>query len=734
MSTVEKTLNRSDTVEYVIDNRPLCEGAEFVLTNAAYPRMVLKQGSQFIVLDELAQIPACNNLGFGYYRNDTRMLGQWEITMNGAPLTLLSSDLQRGYSARFLYTNPLLDGISPQRITIWRHMVLDDCLREQLKIENFGQQDYDIELEFKIGSDFADMFEVRGLNRGLRGDRMRPVGSPDNSLLFLAYRGTDGILLETVVEFSDLLPTMINDGIVVYKFKLPVRSSMQLSFVVKTRMEGREHPPIVEVVPDIMSAKRIADEHHKQWRFDGAQLQTGNEIFNLSLDRAVNDLYILRQPTPKGCGLSAGLPWYAAVFGRDSAIAGLQSLPFLPQLARECISMLAAYQGKEHDAYRAEEPGKIMHELRLGELARTGQIPYSPYYGTVDATQLWIILLCRYFKWSGDMNFVHELWPAVKLAVAYLNKEVQDGNGYLRYIPSPQGLVNHGWKDSDDSIMYGDGTLAEAPIAMAEAQSYLYRARLELSEVAEIMGHSGMAERLRSDAQLLRTMFQRDFWMPEDNFVCLALDAHDRQVDVLSSNAGHALWSGILDEDRANAVADKLMEPHMYSGWGIRTLSDRAIAFNPVSYHNGTVWPHDNAIIAEGMRNLGRIADMQKIMYGIVEVSKNCDEHRLPELFCGFERAGTLRHIEYPVSCSPQAWSAGGLLHMVSTCLNFQADAQNHCLKMVDPVVPEWLGSVTVRNLRVGTAQLDLVLESQYGATFPRIARKSGKLRIIVEN
>ena len=733
VSTKDARLNKMSDLDYVVDTRPLCAGMQFVLTDAAHPRMVLKHGSQFLVLDEMAQIPACNTLGFGYYRHDTRQLSQWEMSLNDVPLSLLSSDVQHGYSGRFLYTNSQLNGIPQQKITLGRLIILDDSLWEQITIENFGQKDYDLELKIRFASDFADMFEVRGLNRSVRGERMLPTSSKDNSLLFFGYRGTDGILLETVIEFLGQKPTSINDGQVVFKFSLPVRSPLQLALNIKTRMDSCQLPAGNDTVTDARTAKQSADEHYKQWRLSVAHPETGNELFNLSIERAINDLYILRQPTPKGFGLAAGLPWYATVFGRDSAIAGLQSLPFAPHLARECIEVLAAYQGKQHDAYKVEEPGKIMHELRLGELARTGQIPHSPYYGTVDATQLWIILLCEYFKWSGDIDFVNELWPAVKMAVSYLNKAVHDGNGYLLYAPSPNGLRNQGWKDSDDSIMHRDGTLAEAPVAVAEAQAYLYRARLELACVAEVLGHSSMAEKLRADADCLKSMFKRDFWMPTERYVCLALDGHSHQVGVISSNAGHSLWCGILDDDQANAVADRLMEPQMYSGWGIRTLSDKTVAFNPVGYHNGTVWPHDNAIIAEGMRRLGRIDDMKKIMHGIVEVSMADSEHRLPELFCGFERKGTLRHVQYPVSCSPQAWAAGGLLHMINSCLNFQPDAKNRTVKIVDPSLPEWFGNLTIRSLKVGTAALDIAFESQHGNTFAKILRKSGKLRVIVE-
>jgi glycogen debranching enzyme len=282
--------------------------------------------------------------------------------------------------------------------------------------------------------------------------------------------------------------------------------------------------------------------------------------------------------------------------------------------------------------------------------------------------------------------------------------------------------------------MHLDGTLAEAPIAVAEAQAYLYAAKFQIARVADCLGHHQMASRLLQEAEILKHMFQRDFWMTTEKYVALALDKQRHQVGVISSNAGHALWCGILDDDKAHAVADRLMKADMHSGWGVRTLSDSIVAFNPVSYHNGSVWPHDNAIICEGMRKLGRIDDMMKIMYGIVEVSMSGSEHRLPEVFCGFERVGSLKPVDYPVSCSPQAWAAGSLLHMIRSCLNFQPDALNKMIKIVDPALPEWIGNISIRGLKVGSATLDIGFEWQHGSTFAKVLRKSGTLKVVIEN
>ncbi|MBY0359357.1 MAG: hypothetical protein K2W82_15250 [Candidatus Obscuribacterales bacterium] len=720
---------------YIVDNRPLCEGMPFVLTDAAHPRIVLKQGSHFLVMDEMAQIPACNTLGYGYYRHDTRQISEWELSLNGAPLALLSADVQKGYSGTFLYTNLQSGDIPQQKITIERQIVLDDLLWENIAIENFGSQPYDIDLQMKFHSDFADMFEVRGLNRSQRGARMIPLCSLDRSGLFLAYRGLDGVLVETVMEFFGAKPDQINDGIATFKLHLPVRTVVELELCVVTKLGGQ---PVGSSEAGIMSfrdAKQASNERYELWRSQIASIDTEHELVDLSIQRSFDDFYILRQPTPKGWGLAAGLPWYSTVFGRDSAIAGLQVVPFMPELAKETIEVLAAYQGQAFDAFTEEHEGKIMHEIRLGELSRVKQIPHTPYYGTVDATQLWLLLFCEYIKWTGDLDFATKYWPAVKLALAYLDRACEAGNGYLRYqATQPHQLENQGWKDSGDSIMYADGRLAEAPIAVCEAQAYHYAARNELAGVAALLGHKAMARKLLEEAFQIKNRFEKDFWLVNDNYVALALDGQDRQVGAISSNPGHCLWTGILDPDKAQLVADRIMSQELHSGWGIRTLSANAAAYNPISYHNGSVWPHDNAIIGEGMRKIGRLEDMKKIMLGIVEVSLYNQEYRLPELFCGFQRLGVQRPVDYPVSCSPQAWAAGSLFQLIKSCLNFKPDAINKSLQIVDPSLPEWLGKVTIKGLRVGRAMIDLSFDTQDGSTYGKVLNKQGQVKVIIEN
>ena len=719
--------------EYIIDTRPLCQGTQFVLTDAAHPRLVLKHGAHFLVMDQGASVPACNTLGYGYYRYDTRHLSQWEMTLNDIPLSLLSSSINAGYAGTFLYTNPQTDLAPQQTLMIQRDIVMgESAIWERVLLQNYHNQPIDCVLKFSYQSDFADMFEVRGLNLPERGKRMLPVTGKNGRSLYLGYRGLDGVLLETIIEFFGVIPDVISEGEAIVRISLPPRQSRELQVCVTTRWAGDSLGDIRKT--GFIDARKAADARYKDWTNDSTKIKTDHDIFNLAVERAMRDLFILRQPTPKGWGLSAGVPWYCAVFGRDSAITAWQVMPFFPDLSRECLEVLAAYQGTEENTFKAEFPGKIMHELRMGELARVDAIPHTPYYGTVDATQLWLYVLAQYVDWSGDLAFARKLWPNVKAALSFLESSL-DEHGYLSYKrESDKGLENQGWKDSGDSVMHPDGRLAHAPIALCEVQAYLYAAWLEIAKLADLLGYYGLGRKLRLDAAALKQRFERDFWMPDEKYVALALDADAQQVGVISSNPGHCLFTGILDDDKAHAVADRLMSAEMYCGWGIRTLSRSTIAYNPMSYHNGSVWPHDNSIIAEGLRKLGRSQDVHRVMLDLVQVTQFEPEFRLPELFCGFERDGNHRPIEYPVSCSPQAWAAGSTLQLLKSCLNLQPDAVNGILRIVEPDLPEWLNKVVLRGLRVGSAVLDLAFNSHDGISSCQVLHKSGRMRVNIES
>jgi glycogen debranching enzyme len=718
--------------DYVIDARPMCQGTPFVLTDSAHPRLILKYDKDFMILDSEAYVPACSTLGFGYYRSDTRHLSEWSVTLDDVALSLLSFDVEKGYAGSFLYTNPQTPTLPQQKIMIQRQLVLSDVVAEKLVIENFHSEEVTVDLCIKYQSDFADMFEVRGLNRVERGRRMLPTTDGPGRRLFLAYKGLDGCLIETIIDFRKRLPDSLVDGVARFRLTLPVRAPLEIEISMYTRtggvLSGGKNRNL-----DFATLLSDSDKTFAQWRCAQASVSTEHEIINFVLDRSLRDLYILRQETPLGTGIAAGIPWYSAIFGRDSAIVGWQMLPFRPDLARECIEILAAYQGTQFDEFRAERPGKIMHELRVGELARLHQIPHTPYYGTVDATALWLILVARYFEWTGDIDFLQTLWPRIELALGWLEEAAP--SGYITYQrESNEGLENQGWKDSGDAVSHAPGVLANPPIALCEAQGYVYAAQIAIADVAQLLGHPEMAACLRVKAADLKTRFLQDFWMEAAQFPALAIDGDGNQVKAVSSNAGHCLWSGILDGDKANLVADRLLNRELDSGWGLRTLSSKASYYNPISYHNGSVWPHDNAIIIEGLRKIGRIQDGHKIMNDMIAVAQNQQDFRLPELVCGFERTDWSKPINYPVSCSPQAWAAGSIFQTLTACINFQPDAKNKILRIVDPCLPANLGSVIIRQLKVGQAEVDIAFQTVNGNTFCQILRKSGQLRVIIES
>jgi glycogen debranching enzyme len=706
----------------------------FLLTDAAHPRLVLKYGNHFLVMDKSALIPGCNTLGYGYYRYDTRHISQWEIALKDVPLSILSSSVTEGYSGSFLYTNPQTESIPQQKITVQRDVVLSDLLWERVTLHNFHDQAIDCQLNIKFQSDFADIFEVRGYNPPERGKRMHPVAGQNGRSLFLAYKGLDNSLLETVIEFFGLTPMAIDtsEGEVIFNLSLSPRTSQEFQICVSTQWNGKLVSGETRKT-GYLEARSASDHRYRDWVNQRASISTDHELFDLAIERSFRDIYILRQPSPKGYGISAGVPWYCAIFGRDSAITSWQILPFVPEMSKETIEVLAAYQGQVFNDYTDEQPGRIMHELRLGELARTGQIPHSPYYGTIDATQLWLYVLGQYVDWSGNLEFAQKIWPAVQLALQWLKNNLT--SGYLTYkCTSEKGLVNQGWKDSGDSVMHTNGALAEPPIALCEPQAYLYACWREIAKIAKLLGYDPLAESLLTDAQELKSRFQKDFWMEDKSFLALALDGSGKQVQVITSNPGHCLFTGILDDDKANAVAERLMHQDLHSGWGIRTLAKSTLAYNPMGYHNGTVWPHDNAIIAEGMRKIGRPQDAHTIMGELLQVAQFEPDFRLPELICGFDRVESFRPIDYPVSCSPQGWAAGSIFQLIKACANLQPDACNNIIRVVDPCLPQWLGKLIVRGLHVGEAIIDLSFTNTGGITSCQVLHKSGKARVVIES
>lgn len=706
----------------------------FVADNPAHTRLTVKHGALFLVTNEQGMMPGDSRAGYGLYRDDTRFLNRWQFNINGAPLRLLRASVAEGFAGKFVYGNPNLRDIPEQTLLVQQDIVIvEGRLRVRLTVTNFGVADVPARLNIGFGADFYDIFEVRGATRAQRGTQSASVVGGKSRVVRYSYVGLDGVEMATRVSFSSETPISLTENVA--SLNLSLKHGKEHSAVVDVCIESVSTDAVRLTMPTFEADAALARSQYEAWLTAGATITTGDQIFNELLERSYRDLYILRQPSPRGNCLAAGIPWFTVAFGRDQCIAGMQTVALLPELAREIVEMLAAYQGTIDDDYTAQKIGKIMHELRIGEMARLKEIPFIPYYGTADATQLWLMLLVRVYEWTGDLKFVRRLWPKVKLALSYLDREVRaTTGGYVTYGGKPgAALTNQGWKDSHDSIMYSDGKQAKGPIALCEVQGYLYSAWSGLSKLALALGYRRQSRTLDRQAAALKERFQRDFWMPEKNFVALALDGDGRQCDVVSSNPGHLLGTGILDSDKAHAVAMRLVGTDMFCGWGIRTLSSDEAAYNPMSYHNGSVWPHDNAEAVYNCTRIGRMREAHEVLLGMYHVARNEPGLRLPELFSGFGPYEFDGHVSYPVSCSPQAWAAGSMFHMLVACLGLHPDAANRELRILGASVPRWLGTVSVTGLRVGQCNVDLEFVSTMdGGTTCRVLRKSGELRVTV--
>jgi glycogen debranching enzyme len=709
-----------------------------------HPRTVLKNQNHFLVMDESGLMPVDSPYGYGLYRDDTRYLSEWDLRLNGLSLTPLYESTADGYAGHFVYANRAYAPtptrkVPEQKILVQRDVVINDRIYERVTLENYDIDPIEGELVVKYASDFADMFEVRGFPRKHRGDLLVPKIDESKRQVTLSYKGLDDQIMKTKISFMRQAPTSIDGNEAHFQFNLKPKSTYTFEAIISTNFNQQEFDPVTDVtLADEQKKytfernKFIADDDYFNWRSQGTSISTDSDVFNRLLERGYRDLYILREQTPKGECLSAGLPWYAVAFGRDQDIAGRETVALMPTLARNILEILASYQGTKYDAETEESPGKIMHELRLGEMARCFEIPFRPFYGSVDSTPLWIILFGEYVDWTGDVDFLRQHWNNILAALDYLDRD--SSSGYLRYGMKPSIMLNQGWKDSLDSITDEHGKIATLPIALCEVQGYLYSAWRSAAKLAERLGDKQTAQRLNGKAEDLKHRFSKDFYVPSERYIALALDGNNKQCAVAASNPGHLLSSGILDSQTDNYVADRLLAQNLFCGWGIRTLADDEAAYNPISYHNGSVWPHDNALIVEGLCKVGRVNDGMRVMSGQFEAAQGHLNLRLPELFCGFSKQfSKASPIWYPVSCEPQAWSAGAMFLMLKSSLGLVPDAVNRELTIRKPYLPPFLSSVRIANIRVGPDMATLYFYRSLGKTSCTIDKKSDGLKVVVE-
>jgi len=704
---------------------------------------VLKHLDMFLVSDAFGDIHL-DSRGMGLYDGDTRILSCSVLRIAGERPVVLYSDPGGSWHGVMQATNPEFrkdpgdkmggdERILRQTVSIARERTIAEAYRERLTIENHGQITFDCDVELEFDADFADIFEVRGYARPARGTLLPIEATAEGGLVF-GYVGLDGVSVRTHLAF-DPPPTLQparedQGGSVVARWTslLGPGERRQIAWTVHASRDPAQR--VLALDPDALDPAHA----HASWLSNNSVIETDNELINEVIHRSLDDLCLLESTDPIGDRfIAAGVPWFTTLFGRDSLITSLQTVSFAPRLAIQSLEILAKRQATAVDAWRDAEPGKILHELRTGEMSRTGELPFAPYYGSIDSTPLWLILLGETHDWTGDDGLVDRLWPNALAALEWIDHwGDRDGDGFVEYERrADTGLRNQGWKDSSDSIRWLDGTLAETPIALAEVQGYVFDAKRRIAGLARRRGEAALAERLENEASVLQSRFAEHFRLP-DGSIAMALDGAKRAVDTIGSNAGHALWSGIVRAEDAPAAAAALDSSAMVSGWGLRTFAADQPGYNPIGYHTGTVWPHDTAIAAAGLRRYGFDDAADVLSSGMLAAAQRFPAFRLPELFCGFDRASTGAPITYPVACSPQAWAAGAALMLIRTMLGLQADAPNRRLTLDRPILPAGLTKVVIRGLRVGDASCDLLLHRWRGLTSAEVLRKDARLEVVV--
>jgi glycogen debranching enzyme len=708
----------------------------------------LKSGAMFMVTQTSGDVPAqsarIGRHGLGLYFHDTRFLDEKRMHVNGRPMTLLFESADLGDRCTRELTNPDLpvrddsDGIIHKE-TIGVHVdtTLDGEVREVLTFRNFCQEPLEVTLTLAYGSHFDDIFTVRGMAPGDRGHLDDPQAEAD--VLRLGYTGADRRRRTTEISF-DPPPASIGGTCATFHLSLPPGEPRPIEVVF--RLEDRSLDPAhdrLELSPTPLPAATTDVSGLLGLSSSKARMTSSNELFNRVMRRSFLDLGMLETWQGDDRFFAAGVPWYVALFGRDSIITALQTLAFAPEIGRATLDLLARYQGRERDPERDEEPGKILHELRVGERARLGEVPFTPYYGTVDATPLFLILLGEYLQWTGDLDYFATLRPHVDAALEWIERDGDpDGDGLFEYVSrASDGLVNQGWKDSYNSIVDSDGSLARPPIALVEMQGYVFRALRAVANVCRATGDVDRAAGLERRADELRDRFEESFWNPELGNYALALHGPvgaKRPAAVDASNQGQALWGGIVAHARAGAVRDSIMDPErLNAGWGVRTLSKSAVAYNPFDYQTGAVWPHDAAMVAVGLRTYRFDDEALEILTGLYEAATRFDLYRLPELFAGFDRATYGRPVRYPVACSPQAWAAGSLPYLLTSLLGIVPDAFACALHVIRPRLPGWLDWVEIKGLTVGASHVDLRFERSEELTLAVVTSKSPDVQVMIE-
>ena len=675
---------------------------------AARPRRSLKHDDTFIVLDSHGDIGASAGGPDGLFNTDTRYLARLELVLDQVQPLLLGSNLRDDNSALTVdLTNP--DVYRSGRIVLPKdmlHIVRTIFLwrgtaYQRIGVQNHSENAASFDLTLLFDCDFADLFEVRGEHRPRRGIGSSKLLGPAD--VVLEYTGLDGKSRSTALQF-DPRPTRLAVNAATYHLDLAPQQARSLFVVASCNKPAAPRP--VPFFRGLLAHRREMRQSTK----GSASIETSNNIFNEVLCQSMADLNMLMTDTPQGRYPYAGIPWYSTTFGRDGIITALQMLWIDPRVARGVLKRLASYQAKTTDALADAEPGKILHEMRGGEMASLREVPFAQYYGSVDATPLFVLLAGVYVERTGDDETLAELWPSIEAALEWIDGPGDpDRDGFVEYRrASEQGLANQGWKDSYDAIFHADGRLAEGYIALAEVQGYVFAGKRLAARCAARMGLPDRARQLEVQARQLAEHFEEAFWCDELGTYALALDGDKQPCRVRTSNAGQLLFTGIVRADRARMVAADLMRPDFFTGWGIRTVARGEARYNPMSYHDGSIWPHDNALIALGLARYGLKHSVEQVFGALFDAATYMDLRRLPELFCGFRREKGRGPTLYPVACAPQAWASATPFTLLEAALGLEFDARRGEIRLQNPRLPAFLDEVILRQLRLGSSSVDL--------------------------
>jgi glycogen debranching enzyme len=698
------------------------------ITRSITGAQVIKNGNMFFLTDVDGSVPPDEEHGFGLYHNDCRYLSGYTLDIGGKEPYVLVGNSDPGYEMIFELTNPSIgedgEGAEIDQVAIrWERLLdLEACtLAEWLDLNNYSGSRARFPLSFTFRSDFRDVFAIRDLLPVRPGELEAPVWFDDAEgkadTLTFAYHGADGNKRRLDIRFSPP-PDEVEETTARFRIDLEPGEQHQIQLRMEIR-ESREADGEIDHDRRPDTEFRSAAEARKQLpdRLEGqTEVATDSVLFNSILSRSLLDLRLLENRMDSWRYYAAGVPWFVTLFGRDSLLAAIQMLAFEPAMAEETLRLLASYQAHEVDDWNEAEPGKILHETRIGELANMHAIPYTYYYGSIDATPLFLILLSRHAGWTGSMDLFNEFRDGVEAALTWIDDYGdKDGDGYLEYDSWAMGerIANYGWKDSGNGILHPDGRLPEPPLALVEVQGYVYAAKHEIAQLYERAGDHEKADRLRGEAAELRERFNRDFWSEELGCYVLGLDGDKRQIAAVTTNPGHALWSGIAEPDKAQQTAERLMADDMYSGWGVRTMSSAHAAYNPTGYHLGTVWPHDNAFTAAGFHRYRLDAAAARIAHGIFDAASQFERQQLPECFAGYARSLYRVPVRYPVAAHPQAWSAGSIPYLLTTLLGLEPEGFDNRLRLARPVLPEYMNRLEIRGLKIGQGEVDL----QFGRT-----------------